>query len=118
MIEDYIERITNEYQDIVKSIEKLDILKEEDISRIKAKIILFDGTILWIREFWISNKIEKYSYYWLRPDESVIIGWDNAPHHKEITTFPHHKHSGNKVESSNQTKLKEVLEFIREMLGN
>ena len=36
--------------------------------------------------------MEIYSYYWLRPDETVIIGWDNAPHHESAITFPHHKH--------------------------
>ena len=24
----------------------------------------------------------------------LIIRWDNAPHHKQIQTYPHHKHLG------------------------
>ncbi|MCF6297942.1 MAG: DUF6516 family protein [Flavobacteriaceae bacterium] len=55
-----------------------------------------------------------YSYYWLRLDNSLIIGWDNAPHHPEIKTSPHHKHIGGKVESSIQTNLEQVLNFIRD----
>ena len=41
------------------------------------------------------------------------MGWDNAPHHKEVNSFPHHKHLGSKVEPSNERNLSEVLKFIR-----
>lgn len=116
MIEANLRRIIDEYQDIVQFIEKLEILEEEQISKLKARLILFDGTILWIREIWIRERIEAYSYYWLRPDESVIIGWDNAPHHKEVVSFPHHKHLGNRVEPSDERDLKKVMEFIRNFL--
>lgn len=116
MIEDNLRRIADEYSDIVKFIEKLEISAEEQVSKLKAKLILFDGTILWIREVWIKEKVEAYSYYWLRSDESVIIGWDNAPHHKEVVSFPHHKHLGNKVELSNERDLQNVMEFIRNFL--
>ena len=113
MIDTYFKKVVDKYLDIVKSIGKLEILEEEQISKLKAKLSLFDGTILWVREVWTKEKIEAYSYYWLRPDESVIIGWDNAPHHKEINSFPHHKHMGKKVEPSSERNLSEVLRFIR-----
>ena len=113
MIDSHFKKIVGKYLDIVKSIGKLEISEEEQISKLKAKLSLFDGTILWVREVWSKGRIEAYSYYWLRPDNSVIIGWDNAPHHKEIISFPHHKHLGNKVEPSSQRNLGEVLSFIR-----
>ena len=78
MIEVNLNRIRDEYSDIVKFIEKFEVSEEEQISELKAKLRLFDGTIVWVREVWIKDKIEAYSYYWLRPDETVIIGWDNV----------------------------------------
>ena len=111
-----LQKIVTEYPDIVKSIEKLDISSEEQISAIKAKLNLFDGTIVWVREVWIRGIIEAYSYYWLRADEAVIMGWDNAPHHKEVNSFPYHKHIGNRVEASKEKNLRDVLSFIREFL--
>ena len=78
----------------------------------KAKLRLFDGTILWVREIRIKNNLDAYSYYWLRSDEAVIIGWDNAPHHKNLDTFPEHKHIGNRVEPTREKNLVNVLEFI------
>ncbi|MEN4006006.1 MAG: DUF6516 family protein [Methanobacteriaceae archaeon] len=98
-------------------IEKLELFEEEHVSKVKAKLKLFDGSALWIREIWIKGKIEVYIYYWLRPDETIIMGWDNALHHKEILSFPYHKHLGNKIEPSPQMDIDDVLNFIRNFLG-
>lgn len=67
---------------------------------------------MWIREVAFKDHVFAYSYYWLRSDNSIIIGWDNAPHHQEIETFPHHKHIGKNVESSQETSLDQVLTYI------
>lgn len=100
------------FSNIVEAVEKFELLEEENISKIKAKVRLSDGSILWIREVLIKGKSEVYSYYWLRSDETVIIGWDNAPHHKEVETFPYHRHIGGKIESSQQMTMESVLSFI------
>ncbi len=102
------------YHDIVESIEQVTYREEEHISLIRARLRVFDGTILWVREIYIHDNLETYSYYWLRSDESIIIGWDNAPHHRDIETFPHHKHREENVESSQERGLEDVLQFIKE----
>jgi hypothetical protein len=70
--------------------------------------------MLWFREVWAKGKMIADSYYWLRSDDTVIIGWDNAPHHEEIETFPHHKHIADRIEDSQETDLKSVLLYIRD----
>jgi hypothetical protein len=117
MTENHLINKVNEYADIIEGIEKLEIAEEELISKLKAKIRLFDGTVLYVREVWINEKIESYSYYWLRPDDTLIIGWDNAPHHRRTRSFPHHKHIENKIESSHERNLEDVLRFIKTFLG-
>lgn len=107
----------HEFDDLIDSIEIVEFVEEEHISKCRIKAGLIDASILWIREVRIKNQLIAYSYYWLRTDNSIIFGWDNAPHHKEVDTFPHHKHVGGKVESSAQTNLKEVLEYIRDFLS-
>lgn len=37
-------------------------------------------------------RTEKYSFHWQHPDGHLICRWDNAPHHPELSTFPHHIH--------------------------
>ena len=106
----------NEFSDLIETIEIIEYKKEEHVSITKIKLRLLDATILWIREVKYHEDVVAYSYYWLRSDNSVIIGWDNAPHHKEVNTFPHHKHVGKKVEHSEQTDIRQVMKFIRNFL--
>ncbi|UCH93589.1 MAG: hypothetical protein JSV88_25415 [Candidatus Aminicenantes bacterium] len=117
MLESHLRKSVDEYADIIERIERLEIAEEELISKLKVKIRLFDATILYVREVWINDKIESYSYYWLRPDETLIMGWDNAPHHRGINSFPHHKHIEDKLESSHERNLGDVLRFIKDFLG-
>ncbi len=63
-------------------------------------------------EFLLSGKILKYSYTLVQNKKS-LLRYDNAPHHKEIKTFPHHKHLEDKIQSSKTPYLKE---FIRDVL--
>lgn len=115
-MEDSLKKIVKGFSDIVEAIEDLEIVEREAISKLKAKLRLFDGSMLWAREVWVKGVMEAYSYYWLRPDETVIIGWDNAPHHQSMMTFPHHKHIGDRIEESQEMEMDEVLNFIKQFL--
>ncbi len=78
-------------------------------------IYLKDETNLRLTEQWNGNQLERYSYYWLTKTNALIIGWDNAPHHIRLETFPHHKHAGSQtnLQPSTETRLEEVMAFIR-----
>jgi len=39
----------------------------------------------------------------------LIFRYDNAPHHKEVKSFPHHRHTPNKVTDSNEPGLNNIL---------
>ncbi len=110
-------RIVSAFGEIVESVENFQFSQEESVSQLRAKIRLFDGTSLRVREVQIRGKSDVYSYYWLRPDDSVIIGWDNAPHHPEISTFPYHRHTGDRIEPSEKMNLAKIFEFISDFFG-
>ncbi|MCA1917027.1 DUF6516 family protein [Methanospirillum hungatei] len=38
--------------------------------------------------------------------------WDNAPHHKNISTFPHHLHEKDGVKPSSEPSFPEILHKI------
>jgi len=116
MMEETLRETIEQFPDIVEFVEKFELYEDEYLSKVKIKLKLFDGSVLWIREIWIKSKIEVYSYYWLTPEETVIMGWDNAPHHKEIATYPYHKHVGGKSEPSHRMNINDVLSFIRKFL--
>ena len=66
-----------------------------------------------------------YAFHWERRAlDGLLYRWDDAPHHREISTFPHHLHSGSEshvVESqlpsdSSESALRHVLGFIEKRL--
>ena len=51
-----------------------------------------------------------YSYTYVRGSH-VVFRYDNAPHHPEVVTHPHHKHIGKQqsVSAADQPSLSQVL---------
>ncbi len=97
---------------IVNTYEILEFVSSASIYFVKAKAILNDKTELHIREYF-DGGIVYYSYHWQMMDGELIAGWDNAPHYKNIETFPHHKHTMNSIRPSFETTLQDVLKFIK-----
>lgn len=45
--------ILDAFSDIVKAVEDLEFVQKETVSKLKAKLRLFDGSILWVREVYV-----------------------------------------------------------------
>lgn len=83
------------------------------------RIFFIDNSFL---EVWISGK--KYSYHWeRRAINGKIYRHDNAPHHRNITTFPKHFHferedglEDSKISDDPELAIVEFLGFIRKIL--
>lgn len=103
-----------ETSEIVKSYEFQDFKESKDFYFLKLKIILIDDNILYVREY-ISQAEYLYSYHWQDQGLNLRIRWDNAPHHKELRTFLHHKHSPD-LEESIEMNLEEILKVIQDKL--
>lgn len=87
---------------------------ELDEETLKLALYLQDGTNLRITEQWQGSVLLRYSYYWLTGANELKIGWDNAPHHTRLSSFPHHKHVGTQEnrQPSSETTLDEVMAVI------
>lgn len=60
----------------------------------------------------------KYSYHYQDKKERLIFRYDMAPHHKEIDTFPHHKHTHtNRVIKADDPSLAKILDEIDDLIG-
>jgi len=55
----------------------------------KVRVHLPNGYIL---DIYYNATLQKYSYTIIKQNKR-IIGWDNAPHHKHVKTYPHHFHT-------------------------
>ncbi|MBI5192295.1 MAG: hypothetical protein HZA08_02500 [Nitrospirae bacterium] len=83
---------------------------------LKGTFIFIDSSVLEIAIF--ANNIlntvtiDKYRFHYMGKNGQIIFRYDNAPHHHEIASFPHHKHTTNKVIQSTMPSLKDVLNEI------
>lgn len=100
----------------VKEIEYLEEEKRKSIFLRKCKIVLNNFSILRVKEIWKSGQLLKYSYYWFNANNKLIIGWDNAQHHSEVASFPHHRHKEDGVEASAEKDLRDVCNYIEDIL--
>jgi len=87
---------------------------------IEGEVLFLKGFKLFIFEFLRSREDiierEKYRYQCLSEDGMSIFRYDNAPHHQEVKTFPHHKHIGKEVLVSSNPGLAQVIEEIEKFI--
>lgn len=81
----------------------------------RLKIVFSDNSALFAREY-IDETERDYSFHWQDSRNTLIRRWDNAPHHSDISTFPHHKHTEDGIFESTEISLKEVLKTIQNLI--
>jgi len=99
-------------------IAEIELLSTSNPNLIRLRADLINSDKLHIREAWDDETLLRYAYYWLKQNDELRIGWDNAPHHPEVSTHPHHKHVERQenIHESEETKLEDVLRYIKERL--
>jgi hypothetical protein len=99
------------------NIEYVKVLENEGY--VRGILMLIDGSELrfleYVRIIGGQAKVLRYRFQW-QMGEEFIIRWNNAPHHREVETFPNHKHvrGEEKPKPSKETNLASVLKEIEE----
>lgn len=57
-----------------------------------------------------------YAYHYQDANARLIFRYDNAPHHRQVSTFPHHKHTTAGVTEAQPPHLVDVLREVDEFL--
>ena len=87
---------------------------------VKGSIIFIDSSVLDIAIF--ANKtstvisIEKYRFQYMDKQGQMLFRYDNAPHHPELSSFPEHKHVGDRTISLPQPDLKNIFNEITALI--
>jgi hypothetical protein len=126
IIDDYfasIERGLHTYSRVCKIEEPFFCAASDDYNGVlRVRIIYWDQSFLDIHET-VSTELGypvriHYAYTFIQ-NGIQTFRYDNAPHHREILTFPHHKHIGLGVRPipSDQPSLNQVLIEISGLLG-
>ncbi len=83
---------------------------------IRGVLQLEGGMQLHIAEYVITGPAfdrTKYRYHLQNSDGQLLVRWDNAPHYRAITSFPHHRHEADgSVQASPAMDIEEVLQAI------
>jgi hypothetical protein len=93
---------------LVKDLTVIEVVEEESVQFLRARAELIDGSLLHVRELFFPDH-SKYSYHWQTQTGKLLLRWDNAPHHPEVSTHPDHKHERDQVVPSMRVSAEEVL---------
>ncbi len=102
----------DEFSKIIVEVEEHQERRRKDLLILRVKLLLIDSSEVFIREIWRGDDLIAYSYYWISPDGELLEGWDNAPHHPELPTYPHHRHVGGEVLDLPRHDLRDFLKMI------
>ncbi len=88
----------------------------EETAYLKGHVTIIDSSILEIAIFAIESRgslsIDKYRLHYMNKVGQMLFRYDNSQHHREIDTYPHHKHTRDKIVPSKMPSLKDILNEI------
>jgi len=123
-VKDYFSEIQN-FLRRSAFIENVDVeyeAKSKNVGLIHGNIGMVDGSTLQFLEL-IDRKGDeiirpKYRFHFMDSADKMIFRYDNAPHHPEVPTYPHHKHiqDEEKPKQSKEIGLRDVLSEIEGMI--
>lgn len=71
---------------------------QDDVGLLRYRLTLRDGGRVEIFEHFhvVEERLQmvKYSFHWQDASGQLRKRWDNATHHPEVSTHPHHVHDG------------------------
>jgi hypothetical protein len=94
-----------------KDIQVIEFYETQELQILSANALLKDGSKIYVHER-ISLDKSHYSYHWQDRDDNLMLRFDDAPHHKEIETFPHHQHEGEEIKPLKQPTFDHFLQKI------
>jgi len=113
MIEEYFQKVGKVLQEFpfIRSRALAQKVYNQHQGYISGKIVFENGHLLEFTEVVDTEQTRKvkYRYHYMDEKQSLIFRYDNAPHHKEVKTFPHHRHSPREITEGDEPDLYGVL---------
>ena len=123
LITEYFQKIESRITECIPVIES-SITKDQrslHIGIIEGRLLFTDGSSLHFIEFVdVKGGVEiyKYAYHYQGDRGDMIFRYDMAPHHPEIPTFPHHKHTrSDRIIESSPPTLAKILDEIDDAIA-
>jgi hypothetical protein len=122
MIDDYFEKIEKTILEFRYLLKSSSIFKKSYNSKqgyIKGDVVFINDSRLCfieVKNTEVKQK-NKYRYHYMDKNESLIFRYDNASHHMEIKTFPHHKHTDDSIMESHELDLYDILIEVQKLIN-
>ena len=103
---------------VIKSEVSFDEVSETECY-IRGTLILTGGYELHLAEYVVTEpeiKRLKYRYHLQTVEGKFLVRWDNAPHHSEVETHPHHLHIEESVKASEYMDIGRVLAAVMDFI--
>ena len=106
LIEDALTDLTFSYEEVTQL---------EGI--VRGTLVFLDGSKLDFLEYVVAGRGSirrlKYRYNYVDSEGNLVFRYDNTPHHRDVPTFPHHKHVGEgRILPSSAPFLEEVIHEV------
>lgn len=82
---------------------------------IKGSMTFVDGSVLEFSEQ-LPPERKKFRLHYMDAKNNLIVRWDSSPHHRELRSFPYHKHTAEATEVHGPISLLEALDEIITLL--
>lgn len=86
----------------------------------KGRITFRGGFELHLFEYVIVREdqinVQTYRYHFQDSETNLVFRYDNAPHHPNVATHPHHIHTADDLQEAQKPKLSEVLDEVLRIL--
>lgn len=119
MIEKHFEFVREKITELEWLIDRKNIESEYDeesnIGIIGGSLTFRDNSLFHFKEVFVAN-VRRYRFHYMDSDNNMVVRWDNAPHHRNLKTFPHHVHFPDRVEENEEIEFAEVLYRIEEIV--
>ncbi|MBI5875933.1 MAG: hypothetical protein HZB81_08870 [Deltaproteobacteria bacterium] len=100
----------------IQSFEITDEAEEQSYGFIRVKGLTKNSALFEFFEYVFEETgrviTKDYSFHLQDKNGHLIKRWDNAPHHRDVQTFPHHLHDGKDVKSSKEMRVKDFIGFL------
>ena len=118
-IDDYLAALDTKMEEIAPLVSASSIQREIDsnigIGWLKGQITFIDGSRFEFTEQ-LPTERRKFRLQYMDSANQLIVRWDSAPHHKQVSTFPYHKHTPQTVLAHEPIPVFQALEQIAKTL--
>jgi hypothetical protein len=95
--------------------------RTDTIGYVRGEVYFDDGHVLHLREYVDTDGDPErllYVYHLMDAEGTPVFRYDNSGHHREIASFPHHRHSRKNevVEECAEPSLEAVLDEVEQCL--